>query len=331
MTASSHTCRACRAAASIATAVTLTAGIASHAHAQAYPSRQVKMIVPFPAGGSTDIMARLIAAEMSKTLGQIVVVDNRGGASGAIGADAVAKSAPDGYTFCYCTTGALAILPFVDAKLPYNPTRDLAPVTHVINQNFVIVARNDLPANNVRELVAHARQNKLAFGSPGSLTPSHLTGELFSAASGAQLLHVPYKGDQLAIIDLLGGRLDLMFQPAVVVKPQIDAGKMKAIGISSLTRLPSMPNVPTIAESGFPGFETHNFNAIFVPAGTPPAIIARLQAEAVAALKAPAVAERINADGLIAIGSTPRELAESLRLEAEAWAKVIRATGSVRD
>jgi tripartite-type tricarboxylate transporter receptor subunit TctC len=290
------------------------------------------MIVPFPAGGSTDIMARLIAAEMSKTMGQIVVVDNRGGASGAIGADAVAKSAPDGYTFCYCTTGALAILPFIDSKLPYNPTRDLAPVTHVINQNFVIVARNDLPANNVKELVALARQNKLTFGSPGSLTPSHLTGELFkTAATGVQLLHVPYKGDQLAIIDLLGGRLDLMFQPAVVVKPQIDAGKMKAIGISSRARLPSMPNLPTIAESGYPGFETHNFNAIFVPAGTPTAIIARLQTEAVAALKAPAVADRINADGLIAIGSTPQQLAESLKLEAEVWAKVIRATGSARD
>jgi len=309
----------------------LAAGYPRYAYAQAYPSKQIKMIVPFPAGGSTDIMARLIAAEMSKTLGQIVVVDNRGGASGAIGADAVAKSAPDGYTFCYCTTGALAILPFIDSKLPYDPTRDLAPVTHVINQNFVIVARNDLPANNINELIALARKSQLTFGSPGSLTPSHLTGELFKAAAGLQLLHVPYKGDQLAIIDLLGGRLDLMFQPAVVVKSQIDAGKMKAIAISSLTRLPSMPNLPTIAEAGYPGFETHNFNAIFVPAGTPPAIIARLQAEAVAALKAPAVAERINADGLIAIGSTPQQLAESLRLEAEVWAKVIRATGSARD
>ena len=289
------------------------------------------MVVPFPAGGSTDIMARLIAAEMSKAMSQIVVVDNRGGASGAIGADAVAKSAPDGYTMCYCTTGALAILPFIDSKLPYNPTRDLAPVSHVINQNFVIVARNDLPANNIKELIALARQNALTFGSPGSLTPSHLTGELFKAATGAQLLHVPYKGDQLAIVDLMGGRLDLMFQPAVVVKSHIDAGKMKAIAISSLTRLSSMPNLPTIAEAGYPGFETHNFNAIFVPAGTPVAIIERLRAEVVAALRSPTVADRINADGLIAIGSTPQQLAESLRLEAEVWAKVIRSTGSARD
>ena len=331
MQASQEARRTWRSLALGAAALALAAGLITHAQAQPYASKQIKMIVPFPAGGSTDIMARLIATELTKSIGQIVVVDNRGGASGAIGADAVAKSAPDGYTLCYCTTGALAILPFIDSKLPYNPTRDLAPVTHVLNQNFVIVARNDLAANNVKELVALARQDKLTFGSPGSLTPSHLTGELFKNAAGVQLLHVPYKGDQLAIVDLLGGRLDLMFQPAVVVKAQIDGGKMKAIAISSLTRLRSMPSLPTIAESGYPGFETHNFNAIFVPAGTPPAIIDRLRTEVVAALKTPAVADRINADGLIAIGSTPRELAESLKMEADVWMKVIRATGSARD
>ena len=301
------------------------------ASAQTFPSHQIRMVVPFPPGGSTDIMARLLATEMTRTLGQQVIVDNRGGASGAIGADAVAKSPADGYTLCYCTTGAMAILPFVDSKLPYNPSRDLAPVTYVVNQNFVIVARNDLPANTVKELVALGRQKSLSFGSPGSLTPSHLTGELFKSVSGAQLLHVPYKGDQPAIVDLIGGRLDLMFQPAVAVKTHIDAGKMKAIAISSLARLSSMPNLPTIAESGYPGFETHNFNATFVPAGTPQAIIERLHAGTVAAMKAPAVSERIVSDGVIAVGTGPRELAESLKAEAEMWAKVIRATGSVRD
>jgi tripartite-type tricarboxylate transporter receptor subunit TctC len=331
MTARSHANRAWRAVASITATVALAVGMVSQGHAQTYPSKQIRMIVPFAPGGSTDIMARLIAAEMTKTMGQIVAVDNRGGASGAIGVDAAAKSAPDGYTLCFCTTGALAILPFIDSKLPYNPTRDLAPVTHVLNQNFVIVARSGLPANNVKELVALARQDKLTFGSPGSLTPSHLTGELFKTAAGLQLLHVPYKGDQFVIIDLMGGRVDLMFAAAVVVKPLVDSGKVKAIAVSSLTRLGSMPNLPTIAESGYPGFETHNFNAIFVPAGTPAAIIDRLHAEVVAAMKTPAVADRIIADGLIAIGSSPQQLAESLRMEADMWAKVIRSTGSARD
>jgi tripartite-type tricarboxylate transporter receptor subunit TctC len=303
------------------------AGIAFALNAwpQQFPTRPIKMVVGFAPGGSTDILARIVAQGMSTQLGQQVIVENKPGASAAIATDLVAKAPPDGYTMCFCTLGALVILPMIE-KLTYKPDKELIPVTHVANQPFVVVVRSSLGINSLKEFVAYAKANpgKLTFGSPGTATPSHLPGEPLAVATGTKLTHVPYKGDAPAIQDLLGGSIDAMMLSAIGVKPLVDSGKVKAIAVSSATRLNAMPDLPTIAESGYPGFQTNNLQAIFVPTGTPPDIVNKLNAAAVAALKTPDAVEKIAGQGLIIVADTPASLGRTMQEETVRWGNVVK-------
>ncbi|NML47573.1 tripartite tricarboxylate transporter substrate binding protein [Ramlibacter sp. G-1-2-2] len=295
------------------------------AAADDFPSKPIKMIVPFSAGGSTDVIARLVAKEMQAKLGQPVVVENKDGASGAIATDFVAKSAPDGYTICYCTTGSIAILPLIDAKLSYKPDRDLVAVTHAVDQPFGVVVRSSLGVDNLKDFVALAKANpgKFSFGSPGTATPSHLTGEMLKMATGMDIRHIPYRGDNPAVADMLGGHIDAMMLSGVSVAPLVEGGKVKALAVTSLKRLPSLPNVPTVAELGYPGFQTNNLQALFAPAKTPPEIIAKLNAAAVAALHSPEAADKIASQGLIIVADSPAHAAQTMKEEAERWAPVV--------
>jgi tripartite-type tricarboxylate transporter receptor subunit TctC len=292
---------------------------------QPFPSRPIKLVVGFAAGGSTDIVARIVAKEMAAQLGQSVIVENKPGASAVIATDTVAKAAPDGYTLCFCTLGAMVILPMIQ-KVPYDAMKDLVPVTHVADQPFVVVVRSSLGVNTLKDFVAKARANpgKVTFGSPGVATPSHLTGELLAQATGTHLTHVPYKGDAPAIQDMLGGQIDSMMLSAIGVEPLLKAGSVKALAVSSATRLKSLPDVPTIAESGYPGFQTNNMQAIFAPAGTPPDVIRKLNAAAVAALKTPEAVERIAGQGLIIVADTPEALAKTMKDETARWGAIVK-------
>ena len=291
-----------------------------------FPNKPVKMVVPFSPGGSTDVIARLVAKEMSRTLGQTVVIENKDGASGAIATDFVVKAAPDGYTLCYCTTGSIAILPLIDSKLSYKPDRDLAAITHAVNQSFGVVVRSSMNVSNLKEFVALAKANpgKFSFGSPGTATPSHLTGELLAIATGIDLKHAPYRGDAPAVQDLLGGHIDAMMLSAVSVKQLVDTGKVKVLAVTSLIRLKQLPDVPTVAELGYPGFQTNNLQAIFAPAKTPASIIAKLNAAAVAALRSAEAVEKIAGQGLEIVADSPASATKSMKEESERWAPVVQ-------
>lgn len=312
------------------TLVTLV--VAGAATAQTYPVKPIRLVVPFATGGSTDVAARLLGAEMSKTLGQQIVIDNRAGGAGALGADFVAKSAPDGYTLCFCTTGPMALIPILDPKLPYQPLRDFAHVSHVLNVENVIIGRLDLPATNAAGLVALAKASpdKVTFGTPGIGGPQHLAGELLNTMAGIRLVHVPFKGEGPAITDLLGGQIDIVFASMVAALPQIRAGKVKALAVPHLTRSRMLPEVPTVAETGYPGYEISNFIGISAPAGTPAAAIDRLHAAVTAALAVGSVQERLVADGLAPVGSRPEAYAEMLKRANERWSGVIRQAGLTR-
>jgi tripartite-type tricarboxylate transporter receptor subunit TctC len=291
-----------------------------------FPNKPVKMVVPFSPGGSTDVIARLVAKEMSRTLGQTVVIENKDGASGAIATDFVVKAAADGYTLCYCTTGSIAILPLIDSKLSYKPDRDLAAITHAVNQSFGVVVRSSMNVSNLKEFVALAKANpgKFSFGSPGTATPSHLTGELLAIATGIDLKHAPYRGDAPAVQDLLGGHIDAMMLSAVSVKQLVDTGKVKVLAVTSLIRLKQLPDVPTVAELGYPGFQTNNLQAIFAPAKTPASIIAKLNAAAVAALRSAEAVEKIAGQGLEIVADSPASATKSMKEESERWAPVVQ-------
>jgi tripartite-type tricarboxylate transporter receptor subunit TctC len=297
------------------------------AHASSdFPTKPLKLVVPFAAGGSTDVIARMVAKEMGAKLGQPVVVENKAGASGAIATEYVARAAPDGYTLCFCTTGSIAILPLIDSKLPYNPEKDLVAVTHAVNQPFVVVVRSSLGADTFKEFVAKAKANpgKFSFGSPGTATPSHLTGELLKIATGIDIRHISYKGDTPAVQDMLGGHIDAMMLSAVSVKPLLESGKIKALAVSSATRLESLPDVPTVAELGYRGFQTNNLQALFAPAGTPADVIGKLNAAAVAALRTPEAKEKIAGQGLIIVADSPASAAKSMKDEMARWSPVVQ-------
>src|SRR5438552_13835540 len=246
----------------------------SGASAQTYPTRPIRLVVPFPAGGTTDILAREVGQRLSMTLGQPVVIDNRPGAAGNIGADLVAKSAPDGYTLLMGTVGTHAINASLYAKMPYDHVKDFAPIILVAGVPNVLVVNPSLPVNSVQELIAYAKANpgKLNFASSGPGTSIHLSGELFKVMAGVQMTHVPYKGSAPALQDLLGGQVQLMFDNLPPSLPHIKAGKLRALAVTSVARSPALPDVPTIAESGLPGFEASSWFGILVPAGTPSAI-----------------------------------------------------------
>jgi len=306
------------AAASLAVAVA-----AMNSVAQDYPTKAVRLVVPYVPAGATDIMARIIAARLGAALGQQFIVDNRGGGASIVGTDAVVRAAPDGYTMLLANI-ALAANPSLFRKLPYDAERDLAPVALVAILPTLLVSHPSIPARNVKQLIefAKARPGEIYYGSAGNGSVNHLTMEVFRWMAGIDFVHVPYKGGAPAILDVMSGQLSLMFPTVVMASPHIKSGRLVALGISSMKRTSVLPDVPTVAEAGVPGFDVNELHILMVPARTPAAIIDRLRAELVKALQNPEVVERARELGAEPVGSTPREAAAFLKNEIARWAKV---------
>ncbi|HEX3632478.1 MAG TPA: tripartite tricarboxylate transporter substrate binding protein [Casimicrobiaceae bacterium] len=307
--------------------------LAAGAWAQAYPTRPIRLVVPFPPAGTTDILARAVAQRLSVSLGQSVIIDNRPGAAGNIGSDLVAKSAPDGYTLLMGTVGTHAINPSLYGKMPYDHVKDFVPIVLVAGVPNVLEVTPSLPVNSVAELIKLAKEKpgQLNFASSGSGTSIHLSGELFKTMAGVDMMHVPYKGSAPALTDLMGGQVQLMFDNLPSSLAQIKAGKLRAIAVTSAQRAPALPNVPTIAESGLPGFEASSWFGLLAPAGTPAAVVARINADVNQWLQTAEAKESLLAQGAIPAGGTPEQFAAHIRAETEKWAKVVKVSGAKVD
>jgi tripartite-type tricarboxylate transporter receptor subunit TctC len=298
--------------------------------AQTYPTRAITLIVPFPAGGTTDILGRFVGQALSAAWNQPVVVENRGGAGGNIGAAAVAKAAPDGYTLLVGTVGTHAINASLYAKMPYDTLKDFAPVTQIASVPNMLVVTPSLPVGSVTELIAYAKANpgKLNMASSGNGTSIHLSGELFKVMTGVDMVHVPYKGSAPALNDLMAGQVQLMFDNMPSALPQVKGGTLKALAVTTATRSPAMPDLPTVAEAGVPGFEASSWFGVFAPAGTPKEIVAKLQTEIARILKSPEMTERLAQQGAVAVGNTPQEFGAYVQSELVKWADVVKASGA---
>jgi tripartite-type tricarboxylate transporter receptor subunit TctC len=302
--------------------------LTSAAAAQNYPVRTIRLIVHSAPAGTSDILGRIVAQKLTESLGQQVVVENRPGASGIIGVEAAVKSPPDGYTLLITQT-SIAINPSMFKKLPYDALRDLAPVTQLVTGPNVLVVHPSVPATNVKGLVALARAKPgiLVVGSPGSGTSPHLSAELFKVMAKVDMIQVQFKGAGLAIISLLSGEVGVMFPTPPTVMQYIKARKLRALGLTGANRIQALPEVPTIAEAGVPGYESTQWFGILVPAGTPRPIIDRLHQEITRSVRAPEMKEKLTAEGLEVIASTPAEFATHIKAETEKWARVIKAMG----
>ena len=303
---------------------------AAAAAAQGFPSKPVRLVVTFPPGGAPDILARLFAEKSQ--LGQTVVVDTKPGAGGNIGAADVAKSPADGHTLVLATVGTHSINGALYSKMPYDMVRDFTPVGHIASAPNLLVVNNDLPVKSVAELIAYMKANpdKLSFGSPGVGTSVHVSGELFKSLTGTKMVHVPYKGRQFAIPDLVGGSIQVMFDNMPSALPMAKEGKIRALAQTTATRSAAAPDVPTVAET-VPGFEATTWFAMFAPAGTPKEVVARLNAELQRVFKLPDVADKLKALGLEPWISTPEELAAYQAREIVKWAKVVKDSGAKAD
>ncbi len=322
-----------RALAALGAGVALVLAPLAGAQVPAYPTKPIRLVVPFPPGGATDILARAVAQKLTEAWGQQVIVDNRPGAGGNIGSELVAKAAPDGYTLEMGTVGTHAINASLYAKMPYDHVKDFVPVILVAGVPNVLVVHPSVPVNSVAELIAYAKANpgKLNFASSGSGTSIHLSGELFKVMAGVQMTHVPYKGSAPAMQDLLGGQVQLMFDNLPPSLPQIKAGKLKALAVTSVTRAPALPDTPTVAEAGLPGFEASSWFGVLAPAGTPPAIVAKLNAEIAKWLATPEAKEKMLALGANAVGGPPEDFAKHIAVETAKWAKVVKESGAKVD
>ena len=312
--------------------VALLLAASAVAHAQGYPSRPVRLIVPTSPGGGTDISARMLAPKLSEYLGQQIVVDNRPGASTMIGVELVARAVPDGYTLLMGIS-SLAIAPYIQTKVPYDAVKDFAPVSQVVVLSNLMVSHPSLPARAVKELVAFARtrpgQINFAAGSVGS--NPHLAMELFLAMTGLKMVHVPYKGQGPALIDLMAGHVSLSMANMLSALPHVKNGRLRAIGVTGAKRASIAPGIPTIAEAGVPGYEVVQWFGVLAPAHTPRDIIARLHVGIVRAVQDPAIRERFSGDGAETVGSTPEEFAAVIRADLSKWSKVIKDAGIKRE
>jgi len=300
---------------------------------QDWPTRNLRIVVPFPAGGTTDLLARAVAQRFAEVFGQPFIVDNRPGAGGNLGAELVAHSAPDGYTLVMGTVGTHAINPSLYAKMPYDHVKDFVPVFLVAGVPNVLEVNPALPVHTVAELVTYAKAHPdaLNFASSGSGTSIHLSGELFKVMAGVSMQHVPYKGSAPALQDLVGGQVQLMFDNLPSSLALIKAGKLRPIAVTSLTRAAALPDVPTIAESGYPGFEASSWFGLLAPAGTPEAIVTKLNAEGNRWLATPEAKDKLLAQGAIAAGGSPADFARHIATETAKWAKVVKQSGAKVD
>ena len=314
------------------TALCLIAPAFAQTQGPAYPTKPVKLVVPYPPGGPTDIVARLVAQKLSEQMGQPFIIDNRPGAGANTGAELVARSAPDGYTLVVATT-AHAINPSLFKNLGYSLSKDFVPVSLLTSGPLVIVANPALPVKNITELIALAKSKpgELNFASSGNGQSTHLSAELFASMAGVKMNHIPYKGSAPALTDTMGGQTHLMFDTMLSAMPHVKGGKLKALAVTSATRSPVAPDVPTVAESGLPGYEAIAWNGLLAPAGTPPEVVARLNAELKKALASPDVKDKFEAQGFAASWTTPTDFGRFLTVEVDKWAKVVKVSGATVD
>ncbi|HEV8517454.1 MAG TPA: tripartite tricarboxylate transporter substrate binding protein [Burkholderiales bacterium] len=305
------------------------AGLASGALAQAYPSKPIRIVVPFPPGGTSDILARTLGQKLTEDWGQQVVVDNRAGAGANIGAENVAKSAPDGYSLLILST-AHTINPSLYSKLAYDTVRDFTPITMLVSTSQVLVVHNSVPVKTVRDFIAFAKKHpgELLYSSAGSGSQPHLSAEMFKTMTGISIVHVPYKGAPPAMIDLLAGHVALTFATAPSAVPYVKAGQLRALGVSTLKRIAALPQVPTIAEAGVPGYEAAGWNGLAGPAGMPSAVVDKLNAEFVKILRTPAVASYLSGQGADPDPGTAADFAAYIKSEIVKWAKVVKDSGA---
>jgi len=316
-----------RVIASVALVALATAGSAM---AQAWPAKPIRIIVPYAPGGPFDEVARILSQRMNESWGQPVMVENRSGAGGSIAAELVARSAPDGYTLLHGNAGPITINPSLMRKVGYDPVRDFAPVSLLLTSAMVLVVHPSLPVRSVADLVrlARAHPGELNYASAGIGNLQHLGMESLQAMAGIRMNHVPYKGGAPAMLDLVAGQVSLMFDNIPTAIAQVRAGKVRALGVAQAKRTPAAPDIPTLAEAGFPGFEVTSWQGFLAPAGTPAAVVNRLNAEILRVLAQPDVRERLTAQGIEIVTSTPQELAAIIKRDAEIWAKVVKATGA---
>jgi tripartite-type tricarboxylate transporter receptor subunit TctC len=299
-------------------------------HAQPYPSKPVRIVVPFPPGGAVDFYARVVQQPLSDALGQPVIIDNRAGASGMVGADHVAKSAPDGYTLLLGNIASLAINVGIYAKMAYDPAKDFTPIMRTIDVQYALIVHPSVPANTVAELVAYARKNpgKLAYGSAGSGSLPHLAMELFKASTGTDMVHVPYKGGGPMVTDLLGGTVQVVIADQANLMQHVKTGKLRALAVASPQRSPNYPELPTIAEAGVPGFQAVAWNGLVGPAGLPSDVVTRVHDAFARVMAQPAVRDKLLAGGVEPVGDSPDEFARFNRAEIAKWSKIARDVGA---
>lgn len=307
----------------------LLASVATVATAQSYPSKAVRVIVPFPPGAGVDIVTRAVSGRLGEALGQQLVIDNRAGAGGIVGAEVAAKAPPDGYTLLMGTAGMLTVVPHLNSRLPYSPERDFAPVSLVASVPSMLVVHPSLPVKSVKDLIALARAKPgvLNYASTGNGTLPHLAAEFFKSQAKVNMVHVAYKGSAPAITDLLSGQVEVFFGNMLSVIPHVRSKRLRALAVTSLKPQAVAKDVPTMAESGFPGFEAGTWFGLLAPAGTPGNIIARLHTDVVKTVHLPDVQERLAGQGATTIGNTPEQFAAYIRSESAKWAKVLKASG----
>lgn len=296
--------------------------------AQAYPAKPVRFIAPYPAGGVNDIIARIVSTRLAAAMGQPWLVDNRAGRGGIIGTDVVAKSAPDGYTLVHGGMGSMTLAPFL-GKIPYDTLRDFAPVTLTARTPNIILVHPSLPVKSVKELIAFlkARPGQLNYATPGVGSTPHLMASLFVQTTNLKMVHIPYKGSAPATVDLVAGQVPIGFSPIVTVLPHLTSGRLRGLAVSSLERVPSLPETPTVSEAGLPGFEMNPWFGIFAPAGTPQDVIGRLSTELMRILRSPEVASQFRAQGVEPAHATPDEFLTVIKSDLQKWGKVIREGG----
>ena len=314
-------------------AACLLLGACAASLAQGYPAKPVRLVVPFPAGGATDVLARVISQKAAEKLGQQIIIDNRPGAGGTIGSDMVAKAAPDGYTLLIATGSTHSIGPIVNAKIPYDVERDFVPVGLVANTASVLVVPATLPVKNLAEFIALAKSKpgQLNFGSSGNGTNSHLSGEVFKAQAGVFITHIPYRGTGLVLTDMLAGQIHMLVDNFVTAQPNIRDGKLRVLGVTSLQRLPFLPEAPTLDEQGLKGFDVSNWFGLYGPRGTPAEVVAKVNAAYKQALQDPDVLKRLHALGATPMSGTSEHMGQVVAAETAKWRKLIRERRIVVD